>query len=251
MAAILSMPAVFCPAQGAAPSEESLLQAVDEGSSARVKTLLAAGANPNLRDDRGEPLLIYALHAGKPEIASVLMQAKGIDLEAENRVGQTALMVAAYQGRIDLVKALIDADAEVNHKGWTALHFAASSGQVEVVKLLLENAAYIDAESPSRTTPLMMAARIKDRPTCILLLQEGADPRGVNQAGLSASDFARRAGDPELADWLAKSAENWTRAYSSSKAGTDGRHMPLPPPLPAVPSPAPPHLEEPGAPPPS
>lgn len=191
------------------PTNEALFIAIAHGSSTQVASLIAAGADPNARDDRGEPAAIVALHAGQPEIAEVLVKAKGIDLEAENSQGQTVMMVAAYQGRLDLVAELVAADAEVNHKGWTALHFAASAGKVDVVKFLLDNAAYIDAESPSRTTPLMMAARIKDRPTCILLIQEGADPTPKNAAGLAASDFARKAGDAELADWLAQSAKNW------------------------------------------
>jgi ankyrin repeat protein len=165
---------------GPPPANETLFIAIDENSTARVQTLLASGADPNGRDDRGEPAIIYALHTGKPDVAEILLKAKGIDLEAENQYGQTVLMVAAYQGRMAMVQALLDADVEVNHKGWTALHFAASSGQVEVVRVLLEHSAYIDAESPSHTTPLMMAARVKDRPTCVLLIQEGADPTPIN-----------------------------------------------------------------------
>jgi ankyrin repeat protein len=223
---------------GAPPTDEALFIAIDQGSSARVLTLLDSGANPNARDDRGEPALIYALHTGKPAIAEILAHAKGIDLEAENHYGQTALMVAAYQGRLDLVNKLIDDDAEVNHKGWTALHFAASSGQIDVVRVLLDHAAYIDAESPSRTTPLMMAARVKDRPTCVLLLQEGADPTPVNAVGLSAADFARRAGDTELGDWLDENAKNWRTAHPVRAAEPDS------PPA-AAPAPPPPALAQP------
>jgi len=222
-------------AQAAPPTDESLFIAIDEGSTARVLTLLDSGANPNARDDRGEPALIYALHTGKPAIAEILARAKGIDLEAENHYGQTALMVAAYQGRLDLVNELIEDDAEVNHKGWTALHFAASSGQIDVVRVLLDHAAYIDAESPSRTTPLMMAARVKDRPTCVLLLQEGADPTPVNAVGLSAADFARRAGDTELGDWLDENAKNWRTAHPVHAPEPDSPPAAAPaPPMPAL-----------------
>ena len=37
-------------------------------------------------------------------------------------------------------------------------HYAASAGNIPIIAMLIENSAYIDAESPNGTTPLMMAA---------------------------------------------------------------------------------------------
>ena len=48
--------------------------------------------------------------------------------------------------------------ADVNKPGWTPLHYAATHGHLAIMDLLLEEHAYIDAESPNGTTPLMMAA---------------------------------------------------------------------------------------------
>ena len=67
------------------------------------------------------------------------------------------------------------------------------------VKLLLEHSAYIDAESPNKTTPLMMAARGDHADVCRLLIDEGADPTLVNERDLTAADFATRVGDSENA----------------------------------------------------
>ena len=61
------------------------------------------------------------------------------------------------------------------------------------MELLLENHAYIDAESPNGTTPLMMAAHYGTPAAVKLLLEAGADPTLKNQLGLTAIDFARRA----------------------------------------------------------
>jgi len=61
---------------------------------------------------------------------------------------------------------------------------------VDVVRLLLEHHAYIDAESPNKTTPLMMAARYGLPQVVSLLLEEGADPTLRNEQGLTALDFA-------------------------------------------------------------
>ena len=69
-----------------------------------------------------------------------------------------------------------------------------------MVRLLLENHAYIDAESPNKTTPLMMAAHYGNPGVVKLLLEEGADPLLKNQLGLSAIDFAQRANRQASAD---------------------------------------------------
>ena len=72
-----------------------------------------------------------------------------------------------------------------------------------MVRLLLEHHAYIDAESPNGTTPLMMAAHYGDPGVVKLLLEEGADPMLRNQQGLTAIDFAHRANRAESAEIIA------------------------------------------------
>jgi ankyrin repeat protein len=101
---------------------------------------------------------------------------------------------------------LIARDADVNKTGWTPLHYAASAGSpahTQIIALLLENHAYIDAESPNKTTPLMMAAHYGSAGVVKLLLEEGADPLLKNQQGLTAIDFARQANRQASADIIA------------------------------------------------
>ncbi|MFX8242841.1 ankyrin repeat domain-containing protein, partial [Acinetobacter baumannii] len=83
-------------------------------------------------------------------------------------------------------------EVEVNKTGWTALHYAATNGHDNVVKYLLDHAAYIDAESPNATTPLMMAAMNGHITTVKLLLDEGADMNLRNQQKMDVIDFAKR-----------------------------------------------------------
>jgi ankyrin repeat protein len=101
-------------------------------------------------------------------------------------------MQAALKGYLPLVQKLVQNNADVNKTGWTPLHYAASGGHVPVIELLLDHSAYIDAESPNGTTPLMMAAMYGSPEAVKALIQAGADPTLRNQLGLSALDFAVR-----------------------------------------------------------
>ena len=89
----------------------ALFLAINDGVPARVMHLLEDGADSNARDERGEPALIYALHDQKFEAAEILIGARGIDLNAENSYGQTALIVAALEGKKALVTKLLGDDA--------------------------------------------------------------------------------------------------------------------------------------------
>ena len=59
-----------------------------------------------------------------------------------------------------------------------------------MMRLLIDNDAYIDAESPNGTTPLMMAAYYASPIAVKLMLEEGADPNLQNQDGQTALDMA-------------------------------------------------------------
>ena len=160
-----------------------------------VRSLLQRGFDPNTVDEeRGETGLIIAVREDANKVFELLFNTKDVNLNARARNGDTALMIAAYKGRYDAVKALLDKGAEPNQTGWAALHYAAAVGNNQIVQLLLDHSAYIDAESPNQTTPIMMAARGGHILTVKLLLDEGADLTLKNGAGMTALDFAR-AGD--------------------------------------------------------
>ncbi|MYM84277.1 ankyrin repeat domain-containing protein [Duganella sp. FT50W] len=168
----------------------------------RVKKALSRGVNPNTRDSNGETGLIIAMRYESLKVARLLMDTPGIDLEAKAPNGNTALMMAAFRNNRAAVMDLLNHGAQVNQKGWTALHYAAAAGSVEITSLLLEKHAYIDAETPTGMTPLMIAAREGQEDVVGLLLVEGADAmlqdRGFH---LTAAGFALKAEKP----WIAKS----------------------------------------------
>ena len=198
-----------------AGSYEDFFKAIKLDNVAGIQQLLTRGMDVNTLDPQGQNGLIVAILEPSPKVARMLVDAPKIDLNALNANGESALMLAALKGQLDLAVQMVKKDADVNKTGWTPLHYAASSGQLPLIELLIQNHAYIDAESPNGTTPLMMASMYGTPAAVKLLLGEGADPQLKNQQGLSAAEFAKRANRQDVAELIAASirarrpAGNW------------------------------------------
>ena len=83
-----------------------------------IRLLLGRGADPNARDRDGWTALMIAVHARHPEMAKLLIARVGkTGINAVTNDGTTALMVAAWEGNGDnpaVVQALLDASADLN-----------------------------------------------------------------------------------------------------------------------------------------
>lgn len=168
-----------------------------------VQTLFAKGMDPNsVEAVRGETVLMISLREHSMKVFAALLAHPDIQLEARARNGDTALMLACYLGNRAAVDGLIASGAQINRPGWTALHYAAAHGDLHIIALLLEHSAYIDAESPNKTTPLMMAVSTRKLSAVQLLLEEGADLGARNDAGMAALDFAAHFEYPEIEKYL-------------------------------------------------
>jgi hypothetical protein len=172
---------------------------------------LKRGFDANTINPDGVHGLFLALQLDAFKVAHTLIQWPSTRVEWRNDKDESPLMIASIKGRTDLMKALIAKDADVNKTGWTPLHYAASGQQTDVVELLLEHSAYIDAESPNGSTPLMMAAMYGKESLVSLLLDAGADPSLKNHLGLSAADFAKRAGRVSTGLLLEAAVIEWKR----------------------------------------
>jgi ankyrin repeat protein len=206
IALLLSMPLPV-----SAGAFEDFFSAAKMDDAGQITALLKRGLDPNLVEpERGDTGLILALREGSMKVFDVLVNARGTDIEIKARNGDTALMIAAYKGNKQAVDVLLAKGAEVNRPGWTALHYAAAGGHNDIVQTLLDKYAYIDAASPNRTTPIMMAAWGGHIYTVKLLLDEGADATLKNDVGMTAIDFAKSVGRQDIAEGL---------TYQLKKAG--------------------------------
>jgi ankyrin repeat protein len=190
-AGVLAWAALATPAAHA-ESSDAIVKAVKFDDVSAIAKQLAKGMDPNMTDKDGMPLLVLAAREKSDKVAAALIANPNTDLEQLDKAGENAMMLAALNGDIELVKLMIGKDAEVNKKGWAPLHYAAANGHDDVVQLLIDHSAYLDAESPNGTTPLMMAARGDHLTTVKVLLDAGADVNLKNQIGMDALAFAKQ-----------------------------------------------------------
>jgi len=167
-----------------------------------IKTDLAQGDDPNAVNPDGQPAIMLAIRNGAWRVYDLLAAHKRLNVNIENRNGETPLMYLAIVGEVRRAEALIKRGAQVNRLGWTPLHYAASKGQEDMVRMLLSKKALPNAPGPDGTTPLMMAALSGNETVVRQLLQAGADVTTRNLKGQDAVTWARLRDHRELADKL-------------------------------------------------
>jgi len=92
----------------------------------------------NLTKEKKGEKLIEASYAGRLDIVKLLIEA-GADINIKNNYGVTSLMLASEGGYKEIVKLLIEASADINAKnifGDTALMYAYENNHKEIIDLL-------------------------------------------------------------------------------------------------------------------
>lgn len=108
------------------------------------------------------------------------------------------LLICATMGYLDAVKIILQSgpcDDIIDNNGLTALHHAAISGHAEIVQLLLQAGAYVDSRVHSRTdfyymTPLILACVNNRSGTAATLLEKKASAHATDHLGRTALHHA-------------------------------------------------------------
>lgn len=207
-----------------------------------AKDYLDKGGNPNVKQN-GETALVYCICSHKPDIAELLIHAKGIKVNDLSEchdtcnITRTAITVATEYPRI--IKLLINEGAnpnfqEVIHtKGVanqgkiTALMKAIIGGNHESSRILVENGVKLDIQDAKGNTALMHAANhlwangkdigenIEDAK---LLIDNDANLDLQNSDGMSALMITASKGLPKTAKLLIGKGANIE--LQSAKDGT-------------------------------
>ena len=185
----------------AAAADAPLVEAARSGNSERVRALLAQGLDANATDADGTTALHWAALNDDLPIAEALLAA-GARADAANRFDATPLAVASENGGAAFIKRLLDAGADPNWatpEGETALMTAARTGRADAVRLLLDRGADPNRREGWRgQTALMWAAAENHLAAADALIEAGADVGAGSDGGFTPLLFAVRAGYLEM-----------------------------------------------------
>ncbi|MEU4451791.1 ankyrin repeat domain-containing protein [Nocardioides sp. NPDC023903] len=109
---------------------EELIKAAWDNDVARARQLVQAGADVNYEDDTQQSAYLIAASEGYVDLLDLTLR-NGAKVNAKDSYNGTALIRAAERGHADIVGRLVQAGIDldhVNNLGWTALHEAVVLG---------------------------------------------------------------------------------------------------------------------------
>ncbi|MEU6848269.1 ankyrin repeat domain-containing protein [Streptomyces sp. NPDC046716] len=190
--------------------DATLLTAAAQGDTETVRTALAAGADPEVRDaHRRTPLLLAALHDHVPTAAALV--AAGADPNARDDRSDSPWLVTGVTGSVAMMRTLLPAGPDLkvtNRFGGVSLIPASERGHVDYVRAVLRETD-IDVDHVNRLgwTALLEAVILGDggrahQEIVELLITAGATPDLPDGDGVTPLEHAERRGFTGIAGLL-------------------------------------------------
>jgi ankyrin repeat protein len=180
-----------------------------------ARRLLQAGADANVADENGRTPLFNALEARAIDVARVLL-AGGADPRFSPgfaRAFEAAVQSASPRLKPgqDLVPEAVALLLEYGGGEVKDLFLAAFEGHLGVVRALLDGGVDPNDTGGRSEPPLLDAVRLRHESVARLLVERGADPLARNKDGRTAVEVAARECTPAFAEWL--------RAFAADRRG--------------------------------
>jgi len=176
--------------KGAQMPSRALVEAIKKGDFQSVRTIIATDpAALASGEDSASPVLT-ALYYGQADIADFLAPRADLDI-----------FEAAASGRLDRLDEIIAADPDITRQstdGWTPLHLAAFFGRTDAARRLIDAGADLRAIAANSTanTPLHAAiAGRGDEELVLRMLMAGADATVPTAEGYTPLHVAASRGD--------------------------------------------------------
>ena len=190
------------------------------GGEQAVRTLLEAGANPNLTDFGGETPMYWAAARKKMALADLLIE-YGADVNlASERNANSAIFIAARNNKPQVVEYYLRHGANLaasNKLGQTALHAAVSGRHLSMVELLLKLGVPIDSKDAEGNTAIMLTSTNYNSKIFRALVDGGASLDIKNATGRGPLDIAIQQGWTPEVEMLLEKGATFDRASAAAK----------------------------------
>ena len=184
-----------------------------------IKLLISFGYDVNHQDNEGKTPLHRTFEDHDPDLAKILIAELSASIEVRDahnwtplhtaidqgyfnyshdltctffqgdvgtEVAWIQLHAACFEGRIQDVQVLLDANTDVNHvssAGYTPLHIAVTKNNTHLVTLLMDQNVHVNSRNSRRQTPLHIAAENAYEAIIQELLIRKADPNLKDELG--------------------------------------------------------------------
>lgn len=166
-----------------------LIEAFKRENDPIVATLISQGVAPNAEDKDGNSILLLAASQGNLTRVKKCVEEYKLYLLKKNNFGENALMIAAENGSLPVCSYLIDkgvlVDAQ-NNKGETALFYALKNDARSIFDYLVSKGAKVNHISLEGNSLLLKAAILGQGNTINYLISRGADIRRTNRSEKTA-----------------------------------------------------------------
>jgi ankyrin repeat protein len=195
-----------------------MMAAVAAGDTEQVNALIAE--DPELAMARGDDgvsaVLLARYRFDRPTMDALLAADPDLDL-----------FEAAALGRIDRVRERLTDDptsvARLSPDGFSALHLAAFFGKPEIAKALLDAGAPVDLYTTNdfANQPLHAAAAGRHLEVCRVLLAAGADVNAIQHGGFTPLHEAAQHGDVEMVELFLSAGADPTVSVTDGGTAAD------------------------------
>ncbi len=192
----------------------TLADVMEAGNGSEVRRMIAEGVDVDAAQPDGTTALHWAAYRDDVSLADLLL-ASGADPNTRNSYGTVPLALACTNGSTSIVAKLLEAGADataVLPGGETILMIAARSGDTASVRALLAAGAAVKAADHNGQTALMWAAAEGHADVVGLLLEAGADLERTLDSGFNALFFAVREGRTDVVRTLLRAGADVNQA---------------------------------------